>query len=285
MNLAMLVSAAAAVFLGPQARLPLHDHTGPRGCEAADPADQSSADAERVTSSRPGLEPLKHLDQVAEGVWRIDGPTEIAVVRGERRGVTTYSFGDRMLVETKLPRGYPRPTAPDSIEIKAYPAVRRAEVNGSGNPDLGMNIAFWPLFQHIDRNGIEMTAPVEIDYRLPEMARLEEVVRPEAWTMAFLYEQTADGPAGTYGRVEVVDREPRLVLATGLRGSYRSSRMQEALERLTAWLDAHPEWEAAGDPRMLGYNGPERRASDRWSEVQIPIRPTAVASEDAAPVE
>lgn len=215
---------------------------------------------------------------VAENAWRIDGPLDLQVARGERRGVTTYSFADGMLIDTKLPVGYPQPTPPDVVEIKAYPGVRRAEISGSGSPDLGMNMAFWPLFQHIDRSGIAMTAPVEIDYRGEQMRRLEDGARPAGWTMSFLYEQESDGPAGEFGRVEVVDREPMLVIAAGVRGTYRFSRMQGAMDRLVDWLEASPEWEAAGEPRMLGYNGPDRRPADQWSEIQIPIRLVSEAS-------
>lgn len=228
------------------------------------------------------LAALSRFTPIAQNVWRVDGPADILIEVGERSGVTTYRYDTRMLVDTKLPVAYPQPTPPDVIEIKAYPSVRRAEVSGTGNPDMGMNIAFWPLFRHIDRNAIAMTAPVEIDYRVPELPSLEDQVRPEGWTMSFLYERETDGPAGDFGNVDVVDREPVLVLAIGLRGSYRYSRMNDAMARLNDWLAAHPEWVVAGDPRMMGYNGPDRRPADQWSEMQIPIAlaaPVAGAAE------
>lgn len=66
-------------------------------------------------------------------------------------------------VDTELPEGYPPPTPPGAIELKKYAEVRRAEVSGRLNPNLGMNLGFWPLFQHIQRNDIAMTAPVEMN--------------------------------------------------------------------------------------------------------------------------
>ena len=229
------------------------------------------------------LAALDDLTVIAPGVWRAAGPMDLQVSRDDRGDVPVFSFDSRMIIDTKLPVGYPQPTPPEVIEIKAYPGVRRAEIAGQGNPDTGMNLAFWPLFQHIDRNRIEMTAPVEMDYTTSESLGAPRLdgARPRAWTMSFLYEQDSDGPTGEFGRVEVVDREPMLVLALGVRGQYRYSRSQAAMLRLDEWLDANPQWEAVGNPRMLGYNGPDRRPADQWAEVQVPIR--LVASSD--PVE
>jgi len=42
-------------------------------------------------------------------------------------------------IPTPLPEGYPAPTPPGGIEVKRYPAVRRAGISGSMSPDWGMN--------------------------------------------------------------------------------------------------------------------------------------------------
>ncbi|NBQ16249.1 MAG: hypothetical protein EBU31_16970, partial [Proteobacteria bacterium] len=53
-----------------------------------------------------------------------------------------------MLIEAPLPEGYPAPTPPGMIELKTYPVVRRAEYSAKGSSNFGMNVGFWPLFNH-----------------------------------------------------------------------------------------------------------------------------------------
>ena len=273
---AMLATAALAI------QQPRDAATPGEGSDSTRPA-QATAPAAIPMLNGATLDALAGYAAIAPNVWRVAGPEDVlteTILRGEQ---TIYEFGDRMRIDTKLPVGYPQPTPPEVVEIKAYPGVRRAEIDGRGNPDLGMNLAFWPLFQHIDRNDIAMTAPVEMDYRgegegvLGDQLDLED---QRNWTMSFLYEAESDGPTGEYGRVEVVDREAALVVAIGLRGGYRYARTREASERLREWLAANPAWEVAGEPRALFYNGPERRPADQWAELQVPIR--LAASEIAA---
>jgi hypothetical protein len=187
-------------------------------------------------------------------------------------GADLWSF-ERCRIPTALPAGYPAPTPPAALEIKRYPRARRAEVGGEMRPEIGMNVAFWPLFQHIKSREIAMTSPVEMDYAgVGEDGSL----RADSWTMSFLYREPNMGKLETDGAVRVVDREPRLVLALGQRGDYSWSRDSEGLQLLNAWLDANPEWVRAGAPRALYYNGPELPAGDKWSEVQLPIRRRAL---------
>ncbi len=196
---------------------------------------------------------------------------------------SVFRVGDEWIcgdsrISTKLPEGYPPPTPIGAIELKWYPAVRRATVEGSGSADWGVNFAFFPLFRHIEGKGIAMTAPVEIDYDDVEHAD----DRPSDWTMAFLYEKFSDGPEGEYGRVVVSDAPPVVVISAGVRGPYRVTNDQQALEALEAWLAKHPEWERAAPPRVLRYNGPEMPNSRKWSEVQIPVRLAAAPTNIAA---
>jgi hypothetical protein len=177
-------------------------------------------------------------------------------------------------ITTPLPDGYPDPTPPGAIDIKRYPMVRRAEVRGSGWSDLGMNMAFFPLFQHISKREIAMTSPVEMDYPASagEPAGAEGSAERRTWTMSFLYRSPDLGPPGIAERnIRVVDIPPLTVLSIGLRGAYGEGRIREALEPLYDWLAANPEWKVAGPPRALYYNGPERRSTDKWAEAQIPI--------------
>lgn len=177
-------------------------------------------------------------------------------------------------ITTPLPDGYPDPTPPGAIDIKRYASVRRAEVTGSLPSDFGMNMAFFPLFQHIKTRDIAMTSPVEMDYPpAPEHRAEDSFAQQDRWTMSFLYRTPDLGAPGRAERnVRVVDTQPLTVLSIGLRGPYSESRIREALEPLYDWLAANPEWKIAGPPRALYYNGPERRNPDKWSEAQIPIR-------------
>ena len=191
-----------------------------------------------------------------------------------------WRFG-RMRIEAPLPQGYPPPTPAETMEIKTYPSVRRAEVTASGNSNLGSNLAFWPLFNHIKERDIAMTSPVEMDYR--GMASEDGTALDESkgtWTMSFLYRSADLGPTGEDGRVKIVDAPPVTVLSIGMRGGYGMSKVNEGLAKLHEWLAANPQWKACGEPRALNYNGPAVRMKDKWSEVQLPVM---LASGAAAP--
>ena len=77
------------------------------------------------------------------------------------------------VVEAPMPEGFPAYTPVGEIEVKNYPAYRKAETSG--------RTAFWTLFQHIQNAGVSMTAPVEMTYRNdgPPVGREQ--------AMAFLY--------------------------------------------------------------------------------------------------
>jgi hypothetical protein len=177
-------------------------------------------------------------------------------------------------VTTVLPVGYPAPTPPGSIDIKSYPVVRRAEVDGSGDPDSGMNGTFWPLFRHIEKHEIAMTAPVEMDY--PE--GMSGFTKDTRWTMSFLYREREMNSEGQEGQVRVRDAQPLTVVAIGVKGDYDIERMDKGRKTLESWLAANPQWEVAGSPRALHYNGPTLRFWNKWSEVQIPVKPSATAT-------
>lgn len=180
----------------------------------------------------------------------------------------------RCLIEAPLPEGYPAPTPPGAIDLKTYPVVRRAEITAKGSTMVGMNFAFWPLFNHIKDRDIAMTSPVEMDYRGMESEgnpyQLDES-RGE-WTMSFLYRQRGQGPTGEAGRVKVRDHDEVTVLSVGLTGPYGIGRVNEGLPILESWLKTHPEWERAGGVRAFSYNGPQIRNANKWSEVQLPVR-------------
>jgi hypothetical protein len=203
-----------------------------------------------------------------EGAWiRLSGDPSLVA---ERRG-DFYFFGAASIT-TELPDGYPPPTPPGAMDLKRYPSVRRAEVSGRSNPDLGTNIGFFPLFNHIQRRRIAMTSPVEVDFRAAGGGDTPQDVE---WTMSFLYRSADLGPTGVDERdrrVRIVDTEPVTVVSVGLQGPYRLRRMMEAVKEIEAWLLQNPQWEVAGEPRALYYNGPEQPDRNKWAEAQVPVR-------------
>lgn len=190
-----------------------------------------------------------------------------------------------LVIEAPLPAGYPAPTPPGMIELKTYPVVRRAEYSAKGSSNFGMNVGFWPLFNHIKEREIEMTSPVEMDYRpAGERTPLTPMKDAEgSWTMSFLY-RTADlGPTGEDGRVKVLDNPEMTVVSIGMRGPYGMGTVNAGLEELQKWFAGQDEWEPVGDPRGLNYNGPQVRMRDKWSEVQVQVRRKAKSAAGAAP--
>ena len=89
--------------------------------------------------------------------------------------------------------------------------------------------------------------------------------------MAFLYRTKDLGPLGAREGVKVVDREKRKFASVGVRGSYNWKNYREGLKQVEAWLGDSKEWQAAGKPRYLGYNGPFVPWFLRYGEVQVPV--------------
>jgi hypothetical protein len=208
--------------------------------------------------------------------WRVGGDL---FTKPEFREDSYYS--GKCSITTPLPEGYPAPTPPGAIELKRYPTVRRAEMSMDASKNIssqsGRNLAFWPLFNHIQKREIAMTSPVEMNY--PQMkidsaaeAKSESQLT-SAWTMSFLYRTTDMGPLGDDGKVQVVDVAPMTVLSIGMMGPYLASRDIAALDQLRTWLAANPQWRAAGPARSLYYNGPDVIPARQWSEMQVPIEP------------
>jgi hypothetical protein len=155
-------------------------------------------------------------------------------------------------LEAPLPEGFPGPGPLGHVVVKSYPRYRAARAKG-GN-------SFWTLFQHIKKNDVQMTAPVE-------MTMSDELREMD---MAFLYEGPEQGEAGLDGRVQVLDLEPMTVLSLGMRGN----QGREAVSLGRAWIEAVLErdgWVRAGPWRILGYNSPMVSAARRFWELQLPV--------------
>lgn len=202
-------------------------------------------------------------DVMESGSWtfRVGGESEGPLVTREGDEGPLYRAG-KCMTDTKLPVGYPAPTPPGAIELKHYASVRRAEFTSDSSN--GMN-GFWPLFQHIQRNDIAMTAPVEM-----EMEDVDNDGQADEYTMTFLYHTPEDGPVGEDGDIEIVDTEPTTWLAIGVRGRSQSA-MEQAVRELDESLAEQDEWVRVGEPRTLGYNGPNVAWDRQWWEVQVRV--------------
>ena len=160
--------------------------------------------------------------------------------------------------EAKQPEGFPAPGKVNEIIVKTYPTYRSASVQNAG---AGQNRLFGSLFNHIKKNNIAMTAPVEMTYG-----------DENADSMAFLYASPEIGESGYDGSVLVADHEQTQVVSIGIRGSYNKQRFVEYCEKLREWVENQDDWEICGEPRYLGYNSPFVPSFLRYGEVQFPIR-------------
>lgn len=199
-------------------------------------------------------------------VLRVGGDAAATAVWNER--AQEWKAGSST-IDTALPVGYPAPTPPGAIELKKYPSVRRAEINTGRGGDGG----FWPLFKHIEREGIPMTSPVERDFA--------EAGAQGSQTMSFLYRTTDARETGTDPkdpRVVIRDTAAVTVLSIGGRGSYDDDRIRKDAAVLYEWLETNGEWAPAGPTRALLYNGPTIFPGRKWLEVQIPVKRVEKAS-------
>jgi len=168
--------------------------------------------------------------------------------------------------EAKLPTGFPEPTPVGEIQLKTYPKYRLARVEMDDRTKESR--AFFALFQHIVRNRIEMTAPVEMTYN---SAGLKQET-----AMAFLYESTEIGALGESGKVQVSDVPEMMAVSLGLRGDYSADQVVKGEQYLKQWLKQQADrYEVAGELRVLGYNSPFIPAERRYAEVQLPVRSRA----------
>ena len=173
-----------------------------------------------------------------------------------------------MISEAKLPAGFPPPGPVGEVIVKTYPAHRLART--SSDAAGGDNRMFMKLFGHIKRNDIAMTAPVTMDWAG------EPAERGGPESMAFLYAQPSLGTAGpdpADAGVVVEDIPEVMVASVGVRGSYGEKTFRNGNDAVQAWLTQHPEWQAAGPPRMLAYNSPFVPGFMKYAEVQLPVSP------------
>jgi hypothetical protein len=177
-----------------------------------------------------------------------------------------------MFSEAALPDGFPPPGPVNQIIIKQYPSYRMARVDAASLGSSSQNRLFGTLFDHIKKNKIAMTAPVEMTYQGADAPQ----TRPAS--MAFMYKSPETGPTGTQGKVIVTDIPAMTVLSISLRGSYSDANHAKAIKKLQAWLAEHPnQYKVVGPTRYLGYNSPFVPPFLQIGEAQIPIAPITPA--------
>ncbi len=211
---------------------------------AAETLPETSYVADRLRSLKERLQDADESPAILENT--------VAVVRSIVRDLR---FAPR--AEADLPEGFPAPTPVGEVEVKEYP-VYRAAVTENGSA------AFWRLFSHIKKNGVEMTAPVEMRYG-------SDGRRPAS--MAFLYEGPNQGQTGEDGAVTVRDEPARVVVSTGVRGSRTDAGLEKAKARVNEWLSKHADhYQQDGPGRILGYNSPFVPRDSTYWEYQVPVR-------------
>lgn len=165
-------------------------------------------------------------------------------------------------VEAPVPTGFPAPTPVGVVEIKKLPVYRMAKVANSG---VGGN-NFFTLFNHIKKNNIEMTAPVEMSMAEKNGKYIES-------SMAFLYQETTLGKTGPQGNVAVLDTAECMVASIGMRGSPSSENIESARRWLLEKIKITPQaYEIAGELKVMGYNSPFMPEKLRYYEVQLPLK-------------
>lgn len=193
-------------------------------------------------------------DQTAVSIWK--EATDQAIV----------SLKFRPVIEANLPEGFPEPSPPGVIRVKTYPVLRIAKVSQPGSD----NSRFRSLFNHIKKNEIAMTAPVEMTYQQPQQGN---AVKMSQQAMGFYYPSLATGQVGQDGNVQIVETKPVTVVSIGQRGAYTQGRFEKAFKRLDEWLEENSNrYVKDGPGRVLAYNSPFVLWFLKYSEVQIPVR-------------
>ncbi len=208
--------------------------------------------------------------------WSSESPgTAVEPQQPDRQVRRAFAFR-----EADLPDGFPPPGPVGEVIVKTYPPYRMALVEGSAlGQSADQDDMFGPLFRHIQRNDIPMTAPVEMGY--PATASAEATDGPDTPTarrpasMAFLYGDPAvgaPGPDPRDSRVVVKDAPAVVVISVAVRGSYSDRNFEWGLARLESWLAENSgRYRPVGEPRYLGYNSPFVPSFLRLGEVQIPV--------------
>jgi hypothetical protein len=161
------------------------------------------------------------------------------------------------LREAELPANFPTYTPPGVIELKTYPKNRRVVAK-----------EFFPLFAHITRNKIAMTAPVRMEFDRNAAGELQQE------SMAFYYGDADSGELGPDAEdsdVNTIADQGQSVVALGQRGRWSRQKVDDGEQILRQWLKANPKYEAVGGVVLMGYNSPMTPTSRQFFEIQLPV--------------
>jgi hypothetical protein len=161
----------------------------------------------------------------------------------------------------------------DDIEVRAYPRLIVATVDGSGDDDS----AFGHLFRYITgvntgSRRIAMTTPVIT----PERIEMTAPVINRGWEMPFVMpaDYTMDTmPEPTDPMVRIEELPARKMAVIRFKGRTREREVEAARERLYAVLDRQ-SMEAVGAPVLMryNYNSPFTPGFLRKNEVGVQLR-------------
>ncbi|MEM8883376.1 MAG: heme-binding protein [Planctomycetota bacterium] len=216
------------------------------GDDAVDSRDRAALQA-ALRSNSGAREKAWELRRVFDRI--LTRPVETSRKPAPKRAKSTF----KPIMEAAQPVGFPEPGPVGEIVVKEYPRYRMARSKGG--------FAFGSLFNHIKKNNIDMTSPVEMTM---DGNRQQD--------MAFLYASTELGKVGRQGNVDVVDVPARTVLSIGLRGPISPTKLKQAEQQLRDRLANEKGWLEAGKVRLMGYNSPMVPPERRFYELQIPVK-------------
>ena len=145
------------------------------------------------------------------------------------------------------------------IKILQLPARTALEANADQSYFSENNGLFRTLFSYISKHDLSMTTPVEAEIEPGKMR-------------FFVGGKDANKSRPNTDTVEVKELEPMQVLAIGIRGSYDEENFLENRDRLVRWIREQADYEAAGDPYAVYWDGPYIPWFLKRSEFHLPIR-------------
>ena len=156
---------------------------------------------------------------------------------------------------THFERSY-APTEVGVVEVKTLPSARVIETTATSGYHQQSDAMFMRLFNYIKANDIAMTVPVEGELK-PGVMRF------------FVAEKLATRQFKDSAEVKVRTMPARKVISCGARGGYGKADTDRVIEKLLAWLKAHPEIKAKGEPYAVFWDGPFIPPMLRRMEVHV----------------
>ena len=153
--------------------------------------------------------------------------------------------------------------------IKEIPATTLLVTQMPGSYFENADELFMRLFRFIRRNHVKMTVPVE--------------AKIEAANLRF-YVGAADAARGLKSddSVAVLALPSRTVASFGARGGYTARNVNQALDRLNAWLKERSDYRAIGEPTAGFWSSPLVPSFLRRFEVNLEVERVATPQPEKA---